>query len=176
MWMKKQKISLNQNIWVTPPNLGGFGFYIPLYFWITFQFSKHFHICDRIWAFNLIYYRNNCFAHLSFLRCIRKIVYIYFSTLPKSVWSLRFPWLQRNEASFLFDNNSNSELNGPSKSLWKQMKIEGFGRKKDSCDKIESLVRELERKNKLLWWSDGALGIWWERNAFAKQKQVNGLS
>lgn len=30
------------------------------------------------------------------------------------------------------------------------MKREGFGGEEDSCDKIESLVRELDRRNKSL--------------------------
>lgn len=75
---------------------------------------------------------------------------------------------------FLFDTNFNSEFNGPSKSLWKQMKREGFGGEEDSCDKIESLVRELDRRNKSLWWSDGALRTWWERNVLAQEKTSEG--
>ena len=54
--------------------------------------------------------------------------------------------LQRNKA-FFFDINSNSEFKGPTKQM-KAMKIESFGGKVCSCDKIEDIVRESERKSK----------------------------
>lgn len=83
----------------------------------------------------MLYYRNKCFAHLSFLYCIRKTECIHFPKVPKSVWNLSFSWIQRNETSFLFYTNSNSEFNGASKPSWKQMKIECFGGEESSCDK-----------------------------------------
>lgn len=73
------------------------------------------HICDRVWAFNLLYYRYNCFAHLSFLWCIREIECIYFSTFPKSIWSFRFFFLLQRNKAFFFDINSNSEFKRPAK-------------------------------------------------------------
>lgn len=105
------------------------------------------HICDRVWAFNLLYYRYNCFAHLSFLWCIREIESIYFSTFPKSMWSFRFFFLLQINKAFFFDINSNSEFKGPTKQM-KAMKRESFGGKVCSCDKTEDIVRESERKSK----------------------------
>lgn len=74
--------------------------------------------------------------------------------------------LQRNK-TFLLDINSNSEFKGPTKQM-KAMKIESFGGKVCSCDKIEDIVRESERKSK----SVGA-GESEEEWPWLETKQVN---
>ena len=114
-----------------------------------FTFLDHFSV-SKAFTYVTGYEHSTCFiidttVLLIFLFCDaleRQSAYIS-PHFPRVFEVPEFFLLQRNK-TFLLDINSNSEFKGPTKQM-KAMKIESFGGKVCSCDKIEDTGSLRER-------------------------------